>query len=53
MMEAILWYDGRRLGHFDDAVAVETDGDEVEILTEDGREVWDRDEWDDLTVKVQ
>lgn len=50
-MRVFIWYEGRRLGDFKDAVSVECDGDKLEVHTEDdGVEVWDEDEWDDFTV---
>ena len=52
-MRVYIWYEGRRLGDYDDVVSVECDGDTVEVYLSDEDESvkeWTEGEWDDFTV---
>lgn len=45
-----LWSEGKRVVEVD-AIAIEYDGEDVEIFTEEGEETHADEEWDELTVQ--
>ncbi len=51
-MEVTLWLEGERVEQLD-AISVECDGDDIEILTTDGEETWQDAEWDDLVIQYK
>lgn len=49
---ARVWKEGRRVAELR-VISVECDGDEVELLTEDGESVFEEGEWDEVTVQYK
>lgn len=45
-----VWSEGKRVLERE-AISVETDGGQIEILAEDGEQVFESDQWDELTVQ--
>lgn len=47
-----IWYEGGRI--FEDSViAVECDGEEITVTTDEGEQTFGEDDWDELTVECE
>jgi len=49
-IEVRIWSEGTRVLERE-AISVETDGSQIEIIGEDGEQTFEQEEWDELTVQ--